>query len=357
VQGIKKFLSSPSREILETLRNHLEMFVKYIEVLLGYYARKHSEDFCFKAENPDRKCFDLLAKVSKVTILVHRIGKKTRLFDPVIKQENKKKKKAGLSKLCINLLQISKNQFCVLYEEPPVEIVEPSANFFRETCQICNRECQEFGGCGQVVHKKCVSDSREEQFPVLPQNSDLKQECTNCGISKHQSSFHGTSICHNCIVIKSLSDDPSFSTQVLKCLSCDPKDTFPLYPTDFVPVLCPDNHDFLCRACWSNSLQRNPRYSVSERKNRFLCPYNKKIITDLSRLISKMLEESCLKCNERNTQFFGRFSCANCIVCTTCQNEANRKTNKRFKCPVCSRDLEEKSEPWKISWSLNSLDE
>lgn len=352
VKGVKKFLSNPTQELLEILKNNLDLFVKYIENLLEYYSKKHPEKFGTypqNLQNPEHKRFDLLAKITKTRINVHKIEKPMDIFDTNIKKNKD---------FCINLLQISQNQFCILYRQEPVKILQSGENIISNPFQTDKLRFGDLGHSGHLVREQGTPDSRQLKDTLCPPNSDFLQKCPQCHSFRDQLSFPESPICHNCIVLNSISEEAYKSSQLLNCRACSISKPVPLFPTDFIPIPCPDNHDFLCRACWSNSLDNNSLNSISEQEKNILCPYNSHKINGLSKLIYKILEIRCLMCSEMNCKYYGDFSCANdCIVCITCQVKDNRKVEYRFKCPVCTSEMVKKSDPWNINCSLDNLDD
>lgn len=364
IKEFRQFLHSPSQEILEILKNNFGLFLRYKKKLCFYYSKKHPdkyskfpETYIKDSSQPmqfSTSLCELLAKVTKLKIKCHYFDKPFNIFTA-------KNSKQGDP--CINIYLKGENKYCILYEKSslitPDLVINDPKNVLRyptettsqpeENCRICRDRCSNPEHKGSLITS---TPKNSENFPI-ERNSTVK--CNQCQILKQPKNLY-SGLCHNCTVLNALSGNnlnPDQSPKI-SCQSC-PSTRF-LCPEDFMPIPCPDNHDFLCKACWTKSLQLDPRYSISEKKSRLKCPLNNMKINLLSHYIFNILKIKCKRCGIKNSKYFGNKVCKmNCEICFTCQTEANNKCENNFSCLGCNNVLTDKSGPWVESHFLKDV--
>lgn len=342
IEEFKRFFENPSQEILEVLKNNFGLFLRYKKILCFYYSKKHSGKYIdfpenFIKDSSQPKLFSpqlckLLAKVTKLKIKCHYNSKP---FD-IVTPENAKQDDP-----CISIYIKNNSECYILYESPPPK---SPVLVIKESKRILENP--------NVSEGILQAYKTSEASPTKPNSTPT---CNQCHSFK-ESLYPDTKLCHNCIVINSITGNNPDAHHPIKmsCQSCNP--TLFLFPEDFIPVTCPDNHDFLCKACWSNTLQMNSEQSISEKRNRFKCPLNRYSINLLSHYIFKILKIKCKSCQQKNTKYYGNKVCKlNCEICITCQNKENSKHENNFSCPGCNNPMIDKSGPWVENYNLENL--
>jgi hypothetical protein len=357
-----------NQEIIEILRNNFEGFLMYKAAIFCYFCEKK---FQIKLEEDSDLdsfifsnrpySFEVICKVFGLEIIIFTPSEGTWNINPLKK----------VSHSVLTLFQLTQEEFCILYQdekrsfkslENDSEILMNSlfltVDSFCIKCLYLTDES--ILSCSHRLHSKCLQKHFLTNCPEC--NKAIKKPCFICKALKPNTSSCPSNkcfLCHQCLVMFSFSldqqDQSSFSCScnfiikineiTLKCIKCN----LPRFLQDFVIVSCPDNHEFLCKACWARHLDSLREKTKSMELTKRTCPWNQMKISKISEVIYKILMIYCVACRKENCRFYGEFVCLdNCLVCVDCQIKNNKKRrDSQESCASCMRKMVKKDCQWK----------
>lgn len=263
----------------------------------------------------------------------------------------------------INLLKDQDNNYILLYPKKTEGFFngftligsEPPKPFYN--CLLCYYvENTLKSECGHHYHLDCITKQNLEICKACHgQIRPLVGHCHICDTEKkiifEDSENHP--ICSNCLITAAQSistiESPKYISENYSISLCEkkiscPNCKIPRFLFDFVPVSCPDNHDFLCKKCWGDS-SLGLELEIYNYSNQ-TCPYNSKPINITRSIINQFLRLRCENCKCHKTSIFREKICEdNCKICSICQEENNQKD--LASCRKCKNTLLPKTGPWK----------
>ena len=381
-QSLDLLLENPDTDILEMIKNHFDHFTTYFKRLMAYFYNINRNKWKFLSmtdrnqlnlilrNNEAVRIYDwllmLAANVAGISIVVYTIE------DQQLKKSQQDPIGFHDRNVSINLLKIDPNAYFLLYSRQDSNRfakIEASSNksisisilFFNElsnanpirNCGICYIEDNTLPStCGHMYyHFTCISNNTDLACKICSAPLSLYcDSCISCNrkkiICQVCENFH--TVCQNCMILNIQSnsriDSPLYICQeITNSSNCPIIDASQIRFTcqncrnerhafDFVPVACFDNHDYLCKACWTGQEPGE------------ICPFNKKRIGVSRRIVDKYLSETCEKCKGQGREFFRERICKqSCRVCTHCQESVQKYSEL---CAKCDDKLVPKIGPW-----------
>ena len=405
-RSIWKFFEFPTLKMIDIIRNEFSLFTLYLQNILLHERSDKIKTWEFAVDIHQGKVENLfqnnqidsygadliiyIACILGIEIAIHELS-------PDPNQINRTSYQPELfagtfyvnRKTSINLLKIRENSYWIIYSKADLQVFaniesqypnKPSAvtyadSSYFENCGICMNDSQaKRAVCGHYFHSKCLGKQTNCKFC----NCELLYKCYICKMEKkiiyRCDSNHD--ICNNCFIsiLLNLSDENNSkqlqllyhsrgwasnieiiwnipindcgiwkihngSITEISCINCHNSREF----IDFVPISCPDNHEFLCKMCWSKNLH--------DRKS--TCPYNGCEINLNTIIILKYLSVACQTCKKNKPQYFGDSVCETkgCQICYECQfNYGLRYTDQqKIQCILCDYKLTKKTKGWVTS--------
>ena len=366
-------------ETLEILRNNFSGFLEYKLILFQYFYNKYFREFIdLKLEDIDS--FILKNWQNSLRVLLKILGLKIEIFNQKNERVEISAEKFILG-MKIVIYQFDQNNFCILYDDyssnqiinEQSKTVNSYVSINNDICVFCKYLCNESKDAnGHFMHLKCIYKKRANECPDCYKPINIKCSicdrnkqpalfcenrscayCQNCLVNlKNSEKFQGSALC-NCL--KQEKRKIELDNLKLKCLKC----LIPRYLEDFVIIYCPDQHEFLCKLCWSVRLERLGGGSTTSYKSEILaCPLNNNHLGNISLVIFKLLSIQCSSCRSRNCKYYGDLICkSKCEVCFKCQFKDSKKMQKGNEtCILCKKPLEKKSKPWFELEMINDRD-